>query len=292
MTAPENAEPPAVIAISSHVVRGAVGNRSMVHVLEAFGLQVWSVPTVILPYHPGHGRGTRIEPEPALFGPLLDDLLRSKWFGETGAITTGYIANAAQAAKVADFIAAAKLANPRIVYLCDPVIGDSGGLYVPLETAQAIRDRLLPQADMTTPNLHELAWLTGTHPADAASASAAARRLGVATVLVTSAPAFMRGNTANLLVEPAGATMAEHRLVAGPGNGGGDLVASLFLALILRGLKPVEALGKTSAAIFELMSRAARRGSDELMPQADPECLLRPVSAVTMRVIADAPVRR
>ncbi|MCU0790192.1 MAG: pyridoxal kinase [Nitratireductor sp.] len=284
---------PAVVAISSHVVRGAIGNRSVVHVLESFGFQVWSVPTVILPYHPGHGRATRIEPDPALFAPLLDNLLNSKWFGETAAIITGYMANAAQAAKVADFVAAAKAANPRLVYLCDPVIGDAGGLYVAAGTAQAIRDRLLPMADIATPNLHELAWLAGLEkpPVDAAGAADAARRLGVATVLVTSAPAFMRGNTSNLLVDKTAATLAEHRLVAGPGNGSGDLVAALFLAWLLSGAKPAEALEKTSASIFELMARAARRGSDELMPQADPECLARPVTAVTLRAIAGAAVR-
>ncbi|HSO48274.1 MAG TPA: pyridoxal kinase [Rhizobiaceae bacterium] len=278
---------PAVIAISSHVARGAVGNRSIVNALETFGFPVWAVPTVLLPYHPGHGRATRIEPDPVLFKPFLDDLLASKWFGETGAIITGYMANAAQAEKVGEFVAAARKANPRLVYLCDPVIGDTNGLYVAEATAAAIRDHLLPQADIATPNLFELGWLAGCErPGDPVAAVAAARRLGPSMVLVTSAPAYMRGNTANLLVERESATLAEHRLVNGPGNGSGDLVAGLFLALLLSGSTPVEALEKVSASIFEIMSRAARRGSDELMPQADTQSLLNPLSAVTLRAIA------
>jgi pyridoxine kinase len=280
---------PAVIAISSHVARGAIGNRSIVHALETFGFPVWAVPTMLLPFHPGHGPSTRIEPDPASFGPFLDDLAASRWFGETAAIITGFMANAAQAAKVARFIAAAKARNPALVYLCDPVIGDARGLYVKPETAAAIRDGLLPQADIATPNIHELAWLTNrSSPADAAQAVAAARTLGPAMVVVTSTPGFMRGNIGNLLVEPSGATLAEHRIVDGPGNGAGDLFAGLLLALLLEGLKPVEALEKATSSIFEVMSRAARRGSDELMPQADSKSLVQPVSPVTMRTIATA----
>jgi pyridoxine kinase len=278
---------PAVVAISSQVARGAIGNRSIVHALEAFGYPVWAVPTILLPFHPGHGPSTRIEPDPAQFGPFLDDLLGSKWFAEIGAIITGYMANAVQAGKVAEFVAAAKEKNPDLVYLCDPVIGDAGGLYVKPETAAAIRDLLLPQSDIATPNIHELAWLTNRPGlSDAAGAVAAARILPPATVMVTSTPGFMRGNIGNLLVEPDGASLAEHRLVAGPGNGGGDLLSGLFLALLLEGLRPVEALEKATASIFEVMSRAAQRGSDELMPQADTKSLVQPMSPVTMRRVA------
>jgi pyridoxine kinase len=55
--------PRAVIVISSHVARGSVGNRAVVFALETLGFPVWAVPTIILPWHPGHGRATRIVPE-------------------------------------------------------------------------------------------------------------------------------------------------------------------------------------------------------------------------------------
>ena len=41
-----------VIVISSHVVRGTVGNRAAVFALETLGHPVWALPTVIL--GPGH----------------------------------------------------------------------------------------------------------------------------------------------------------------------------------------------------------------------------------------------
>ena len=52
--------PRAVIVVSSHVARGSVGNRAAVFALETLGHPVWAVPTVLLPWHPGHGRATRI----------------------------------------------------------------------------------------------------------------------------------------------------------------------------------------------------------------------------------------
>ena len=45
----------AVIVISSHVVRGSVGNRAAVFALETLGYPVWALPTIVLPWHPGHG---------------------------------------------------------------------------------------------------------------------------------------------------------------------------------------------------------------------------------------------
>jgi pyridoxine kinase len=283
---------PAIVAISSHVARGAVGNRSIVHVFETFGHSVWAVPTVMLPFHPGHGRSTRIEPEPAKFADFLEDLSGSKWAGEVGAIITGYMASPGQVRAVARFVRAMKQRLPAIPYLCDPVIGDAGGLYVREDIASAIREELLPLSTITTPNRYELSWLSGQSRTETASdAEAAARALGMDTVIVTSAPALMRGNVANLLVGPRGTAVAEHRLVDGPRNGAGDLFSAIFLARFLNGLTAVEALEKASASVLEVVSHAAKSGSDELMPQADPRSILSPAAMISVRSMATT-VRR
>ena len=64
--------PRAVIVVSSHVVRGSVGNRAAVFALETLGFPVWAVPTVILPWHPGHSRATRIVPPSDAFAALME----------------------------------------------------------------------------------------------------------------------------------------------------------------------------------------------------------------------------
>ena len=62
---------------------------------------------------------------------------------------------------MARLVKAAKERNPQLTYVCDPVMGDLGGLYIPVETATAIRDHLIPIADIATPNRYELQWMVG-----------------------------------------------------------------------------------------------------------------------------------
>ncbi len=274
---------PAVIVISSHVVRGTVGNRAAVFALESLGFQVWVVPTVILSWHPGHGRATRIVPDGAGFAAMMDDLSKTPWLSEVGAVLSGYLGDAAQAGAVAKLVEAVKKRSPKATYLCDPVIGDEGGLYVPQATAAAIRDQLLPLADIVTPNRFELAWLTQTKLDDNQAIMSAADLLAAATVIATSAIPMMTGSTGNLLINAQETVMAEHRLVDGPTNGLGDLTSALFLARRLMGESNEKALRHTTAAVFETLARAAKRGSNELMLASDASALSHPMAMVQMR---------
>lgn len=276
----------AVIVISSHVVRGAVGNRAAVFALERLGFKVWAVPTVVLPWHPGHGPATRIVPEADRFAALLRDLEGAPWLDEVGAVMSGYLGEAAQAAPVASLVRAARARNPRMLYLCDPVIGDAGGLYVPQATAAAIRDLLLPLADIATPNRFELEWLVGAALGDNQATARAALALGPRTMLVTSAHATAAGSIGNLMVTPREAVLAEHRAVERPPNGTGDLAAALFLARLMEGLPAGKALHSATAAVFEIVARAVKRGADELMLETDADSLAHPMAMVQTRFLA------
>lgn len=277
------AVPKAVIVISSHVVRGSVGNRAAVFALETLGFPVWAVPTVTLPWHPGHGRATRIVAPPEQFAALMADLERAPWLGEVGAVLSGYLGDAAQAQAVASLVRAVKARRPKALYICDPVIGDAAGLYVPDATASAMRDILIPLADIATPNRFELEWLTGTKLPDSKALMAAARAAGPATMLVTSAPAMMADSIANLLVDANQAVMAEHRVIDRPPNGLGDLTAAVYLARILSGQTPAKALQSTTAAVYEILASTARRGGDELQLATDAQSLAYPMAMVQMR---------
>jgi pyridoxine kinase len=118
----------AVIVISSHVVRGSVGNRAAVFALEALGFPVWALQTVTLPWHPGHGPSTRIVPDTQQFDAIIDDLCAAPWLQEVGAILTGYLGDPSQAASIAKLVKTVKAKMPDALYVCDPVIGDLGGL--------------------------------------------------------------------------------------------------------------------------------------------------------------------
>lgn len=273
---------PAVLVISSFVVRGAVGARAA-FALERLGHRVWALPTVILPWHPGHGRAHRLVPPAEDFAALAADLARAPWLGEIGAVMTGYLGDPAQAEAAASLIRAVKTANPAAIHLCDPVCGDEGGLYVSPAIAEAQRDVLLPLADIATPNRFELGHLTGRDTADMTSLVEAARALGPARTIVTSAPAMMRGKIGTALVGPSEVLVAENPRVPDPPSGTGDLFAALFLARILAGASDETALATAVAGTFEMVAKSRKAGADELQLAAEQAVLVRPMAMVDVR---------
>ncbi|WP_064683970.1 pyridoxal kinase PdxY [Rhizobium bangladeshense] len=282
----------AVIVISSHVVRGSVGNRAAVFALETLGHPVWALPTIVLPWHPGHGRSTRLTFAEADFDAAINDLIRAPWIGEVRAVLSGYFGNAAQARSVARLIAILRQNNPELLYVCDPVMGDLGGLYVPEATAEAIRDHLIPLASLATPNRYELAWLSGAALDDNSAIMEAALALGPSRMLVTSAVPMMAGGTGNLYLSGRHALLAEHRVVENPPNGLGDLLAAVFLSRLLSGLEDEKALQLATASVFEVLARAVKRGSNELMLASDASSLSTPMAMVQMRRLVHPAQRR
>jgi pyridoxine kinase len=275
--------PAEIVAISSHVVRGAVGNRAIVFALETMGFRVWSLPTVILPWHPGHGPSTRMTTPDGQFAAAVEDLGGSRWSGAIKAVVTGYFGSADQVAPVARLVAKLKQTNPGLLFVCDPVIGDSGGLYVKTEIAEAIRDQLIPIADVATPNRYELGWLSGAALETNTEIIDAALALGPRRVLVTSAVPMMAGGIGNLLLTDRLALLAEHRMVGNPPNGLGDLTSALFLARLMRGEAEERALQMTTASVFEILARSVKRGADELMLFEDYASFLNPMAMVQIR---------
>lgn len=279
----DKASPAEIIAISSHVIRGSVGNRAIVFSLETMGHPVWSMPTVILPWHPGHGPSKRIIIPAAEFSTAMDDIVRSPWAAEPKAIITGYFGEPGQVEAAARLVRALKEKNSGLLYLCDPVIGDIKGLYVPEAIAVAIRDQLLPLADIATPNRYELGWLSGVPLETNVQIIDAALTLGPRRVLVTSAVPMMIGGIGNLLLTDRLALLAEHRMVGNPPNGLGDLTSALFLSRLLKGEDEERALQMTTAAVFEILARSVKRGADELMLSEDYSSFSTPMAMVQLR---------
>jgi pyridoxine kinase len=275
---------PAVIVVNSHVVRGAVGGRASVFALERMGFPVWSVPTVILPWHPGHGKASRLIFGEFDFAELVSNVLKTRSMLEVGALLTGYISDAPQIGMLAPLVEITKLRSGGALYLCDPVIGDAGGLFRPPDLAADIRGRLLPQADIATPNRHELEWLTGKSLVDNDALVTAAARLGPKEVVVTSAFASP-GEIGTLVVTPEGAHLATHRMLLDAPHGTGDLFAALYLGHRLDGIEPVVALERSVAAVLRLVELAAERGADELPLAQGQDAFLAPPRGIAMQSV-------
>lgn len=283
-----NPPKPAVVAVSSLVARGGVGLRASAFALERLGFPVWQVPTIFLPWHTGHGPSTRIVPPAEGFAGVIGELAASPHLSEVGAVLTGYLGSPAQAEALAGFVTALKRVRPDALYVCDPVIGDAEGLYVPEATAAAIRDLLLPIADLATPNRFELAWLAGRTTETPADALAAARALGPARVMVTSAPALMRNSTGVMLATPTEAIVAEHPHLDGAPSGVGDLAGAIATAGLLEGRSDEKILAWVAAALFEMVARTLKGGHDELAVVAEQDVIVRPMAHVALRRLAEA----
>lgn len=274
---------PAVIVANSLVARGGVGARAAVFALERLGFPVWFVPTIILPYHPGHGRASRVVVPSEAFAALTRDLAASPWLSEVGGVLIGYLGVPDQAEALAALVGAVKAKNPQATILVDPVLGDADrGLFVPRAVAEAVRDRLAPLADILTPNRFELGWLTGSHAATNEDLVVAARRLS-RCVAVTSAFALMRGMTASLLVADRQILLAEHSLVANAPNGPGDLFAALLMAHLLSGTPAERAFQVATAGTFETLARSAKEGADELLLAQWQASFVKPMAMVSLR---------
>ena len=172
-----------VLSISSQTVFGPVGNSAAVPALQMAGHEVLQIPTVLLSNHPGLGNPAGQSTPAALIEDMFASLQSIGAFDGLDSVMTGYFTSAPQVVAVTKQIAALKVRHQQLHVLVDPVIGDHGKLYVALDVAETIRNRLVPLATITTPNLFELTWLTGT--ADIASA---VKKLGADETIVTSIP--------------------------------------------------------------------------------------------------------
>jgi pyridoxine kinase len=224
------------------------------------------------------------------FAGMVDDLAGSPWLAEVGAVITGYFGDPRQIEPVARLIEAVKRANPQALYLLDPVTGDGnpvtgdgGRLYQPEATLAGIRDRLMPLADIATPNRFELEFLTGMEFTSNAHLIEAASALGPAIVVVTSAFPLLKGGIGNLMVDGYQALLAEHREIANVPKGLGDLTGAVFLARMLSGATSEKALQTATAAVYEILARTTKRGADELTLETDAESLKHPMAMVQMR---------
>lgn len=258
-----------ILALSSHVVRGSVGLAATVPALQSLGHEVWSLPTVTLAARPGLGSaamrpgGRRAAAAQELAG-LLEALEQDGCWPMLDAVFTGYFASPEAIAAVATVLRRIKAANVRVRVLVDPIIGDAGRLYVPVDTAEAIRDQLLPLADIATPNLFELQWLAGVDNG-ATDVTNAARKLGPQTVIVTSAALSETHIATRLVTDSTSIERTSVRLQQVP-NGSGDLLDGLLLGHCLTGLPVDQALDRALARLEHVL--AASAGYDVLQLSA------------------------
>jgi len=280
-----------ILSIQSAVAYGHVGNSAAVFPLQRIGVDVLPVYTVNFSNHTGYGawRGPLIDPRDV--ADVITGIEERGAFAQVDAILSGYQGGEGIGDVIIDAVARVKAANPKALYACDPVMGNAkSGCFVAPAIPELLRERVVPVADIITPNQFELGFLTGTEPDTLESTLAsvdAARAMGPSTVLVTSVerPDREEGTIEMLAADDAGAWIVQTPFLPMKANGSGDVTAALFTAHYVSTGSARTALERTASSVFDLLQMTLDSGDRELQLIEAQESYAHPKMQFTARQV-------
>lgn len=266
------------------MTHGRSGNRSAVLPIEVNGIDCDPINTVNFSTHTAyeHIRGTKMSPEELeqiLEGLRLNDILKTYTH-----LLTGYIGDP----KIIQVIAnLRKELGSGVHYLCDPVLGDSGELYVDPECKTLFKELLVPIADTITPNQYEAEWLTDmkiNSPSDVVEIVKKLHALGPKNVAISSVEwkhRFIFFSFENGKIQLPIETKSYDRGFDGPG----DVFAALLLSNMIKYKDDYKKIAmNTVNATFCLIKNTYELGFRELaLPQSvndliNPPSLFSPIT--------------
>ena len=259
-----------VVSMQSQVAYGNVGNNIAVPVLQALGLHVAPVPTVVFgntPHYPTmHGGPLPLE----WFQGLLDDLEAREAATRARRVLIGYLGAPEQGIALAQWLRRMQRINPGLRVQIAPVIGDHDyGTYTDPALLPVWRDHLLPLAEGLCPNHFELGKLAGRSPRtldDCLDAAAALLNDTTRWVVVTSAaPELCPPDRIQLAIVGDGVReVREHPLVPHPVKGVGDMFAAMVAGRIENGAGLLDAVDRTCADVVDVLQHVQSQGWQEL----------------------------
>lgn len=259
-----------VVSVQSQVAYGNVGNNIAVPVLQALGLHVAPVPTVVFgntPHYPTmHGGPLPLD----WFTGLLDDLEARQAATRARRVVIGYLGSPEQGIALAAWLRRMQAVNPALRVQIDPVIGDHDyGVYTDPALLPVWRDHLLPLAEGLCPNHFELGKLAGRSPRtldDCLEAASALLSDTTRWVVVTSAAPELcpPGRIQVAIVGEGVREVLEHPLVPHPVKGVGDMFAALIAGRLHKGAALVDAVDRTCNDVVEVLRHVQAQGWQEL----------------------------
>lgn len=153
-------------------------------------------------------------------------------------LLTGYVRNDEFLREIKSIVKTLRSVNPNFVYVCDPVMGDAGKMYVPETILPIYRDEIVPLADIVTPNQFEVELITGkkiSNENDALDGMKWFHDRGVRMVALSSSEIGGEDLFAYLSSKKANGELEKYKIIIpiqGPIHltGTGDLFAALLLA--------------------------------------------------------------
>ncbi|RAG82792.1 bifunctional hydroxymethylpyrimidine kinase/phosphomethylpyrimidine kinase [Streptacidiphilus pinicola] len=189
--------PPRVLTIAGSDSGGGAGIQADLKTMLALGVHGMSVIAAVTAQNSVGVQGyweLPVEAVVAQYRSVVDDI-------GVQAVKTGMLASAELVEAVAGLLA--EKPAPVVV---DPVgVSKHGDALLAASAVSVLRDRLLPQATVATPNLHEVAQLTGievTRESELSDAAKAVQDLGPQWALVKGG--HLEGDAVDLLRGPDG----------------------------------------------------------------------------------------
>nr|WP_179188687.1 pyridoxal kinase [Kiloniella majae] len=282
---------PSIISAQSHVCYGHVGNSAAAFPMQKLGVSVHSVPTTILSNHPAHSSfyGQAIESD--LLRDLFSGLEERGAFHESAGFQSGYLATLDNGHVIEKAVKRFKACNPQGIYCLDPVMGDvEKGFFVQAGIPELIAQKLLPLADIITPNKFEFDALTATSCQSSICQNhndmvAAARKLmedfNLRCVVITSADFGEKETTHTLVVRREDATLYTTPFLQNGPSGTGDLFTGMFIARILMGQDEMEAADSSLNAVYSIIKHTVTSNLRELDIITHQECIIDSTRIIT-----------
>ncbi|HVV61446.1 MAG TPA: pyridoxal kinase PdxY [Pseudolabrys sp.] len=271
-----------ILSIQSHVAYGHVGNAAAVFPLRRIGVEVWPIHTVQFSNHTGYGSWTGRVFDAGMIREVVEGIEKRGVLSECDGVLSGYMGSAEIGSAILDTVGTVRGANPAARYCCDPVIGDVGrGVFVRPGVGEFIKEKLIPIANVITPNQFELDYLADRESKTLTQAAAAIDALharGPQAILVTS---LHTGETPDDAIDLVASDRSGQYLLRTPKlalvvNGAGDAIAALFFAHFLRSGKIDEALSLAASAVFGVLAKTAEKGAREIQLVAAQEEIVKP----------------
>lgn len=277
---------PNILSIQSHVAYGYVGNKAAVFPLQRLGNEVIAINTVQFSNHTGYGSWTGDIMSIEHIDKIFEGLQARGVFSQLDAVLTGYLGDSLLGENILKWIDVIKTDNPRLIYCCDPVIGDLWrGIFVRPGVPEFFANEVLSYASILTPNQFELQYLTGIEINDLSHALSACDVLhanGVECVLITSLeyPEIVEKSEIAMLVS----TKSNRYIIRTPKlvmpiapNGSGDMTAALFLANFLKTNDFKLALEYVASVIYGVFKQTLELNQRELAIIAAQDQFINPI---------------
>lgn len=264
-----------ILSLQSHVSYGYVGNKAATFPLQSLGFDVWPINTVQFSNHTGYGSWQGDVFSPEHIRSLVKGLEALDLAQRCNAVLSGYIGDKAIGCVILETVQRFRKANPNLVYLCDPVMGDPGGkgCFVKKDIPVFFREACLEVADIITPNHFEAEILCRKKINTVEQLQQACsffHAKGVKIVVITRLQLKKQPGSEpysdflSIKAGPNWLAIMPPLTLSYPLNGSGDLFSALYLGHYLLTKKPLLAFERAITTTHKVISDTVNAKQREL----------------------------